>query len=93
MNVKRVARIITYLTQLFVATSKLQTSAKFMPGMLYAIGGLLKVEARNYLDTKKLIDSSFQTAGPVREQSSVIEKMLERSKRELSPVELKFFET
>lgn len=30
-----------------------------MPGMLYALGGLLKVEARNYLDTKKLIDSEF----------------------------------
>lgn len=84
VSTKRVARIITYIADLFVSTKSLQNGSKFMPGMLYAIGGLLKVEARNYLETKKILDTSFETAGPVRENSSEAEKILERSKRELS---------
>ena len=42
-----------YLGQLFTATSTHVNSAKYYPGMLYNIGGLLKVEARNYMDTKR----------------------------------------
>lgn len=38
--------------------------------MLYAVGGLLKVEARNYLETKKWLDSQFSCAGPIRESSA-----------------------
>lgn len=60
--------------------------------MLYAVGGLLKVEGRNYLETKKILDTSFEIAGPVREDTKS-EKMLESSKRELSQADLKFFDT
>lgn len=45
-----------------------------MPGMLYAVGGMLKVEARNYLETKKTLDSSYETAGPIRESNADAEK-------------------
>jgi hypothetical protein len=56
-----------YLGLLFKSTRTLASSSKFMPGMLYTLGGLLKVEARNYLETKKKTDSEFPIAGPVRE--------------------------
>jgi len=52
--------------------------------MLFAVGGLLKVEGRNYLSTKKLIDPEFETAAPVREATNEGEKMLEGTKHELS---------
>lgn len=74
VSTKRVARIITYLGLLFKSTSTLQNSAKFLPGMLYAVGGMLKVEARNYLETKKSLDASFETAGPCREEDPDAEK-------------------
>jgi len=61
--------------------------------MLYAIGGLLKVEARNYIDTMKKNNSSYETASPnTVEESNEMEKRLESTKRELSPSDLKFFE-
>ena len=74
VSTKRVARIVTYLSLLFTSTSKLKTSAKFLPGMLYAVGGLLKVETRNYLETKKSLDASFETAGPCREENPDAER-------------------
>jgi len=77
---------------LFQSTQHLDTSAKFYPGMLYAIGGLLKVEARNYIDTMKKNNSSFETASPNTVEDSEMEKRLEQTKRELSPSDLKFFE-
>jgi hypothetical protein len=76
VSTKRVARIIVYATKLFQKTYKYQNVAKFLPGTLYAIGGLLKIEGRNYLDTKKTIDSDFIPAASVREASSDAEKMI-----------------
>jgi hypothetical protein len=52
ISTKRVSRIMIYLGLLFQSTEQLKTSSKFLPGMLYTLGGLLKVEARNYLETK-----------------------------------------
>jgi hypothetical protein len=82
-----------YLGMLFKSTEHLKSSSKFLPGMLYTLGGLLKVEARNYLETKHKQDPSFQVAGPIRESSNEAEKLIERTKRELSPPDLTFFET
>lgn len=59
--------------------------------MLYAVGGLLKVEARNYIDTRKKNDSNFQTASENTVENAEMEKALESSKRELSPQDLTFF--
>lgn len=77
---------------MFMSTAHYSNSAKFLPGMLYAVGGLLKVEGRNYLETKKTLDSSFEAAGPTREDEKA-EKMLEASKRELSHSDMIFFES
>ena len=63
------ARILTYIADLFESVQFLASSAKFMPGMLYAAGGLMKVEARNYLETKTRLDSSFVTPGPIRDEN------------------------
>ena len=93
VSTKRVARIVVYSTKLFLKTYKYENSAKFLPGTLYAMGGLLKVEGRNYLDTKRKLDTDFTPAAPVREASTDAEKMIQQSLRELSPADIKFFET
>ena len=93
VSTKRVSRIMIYLSMLFKSTEQLNSSSKFLPGMLYTLGGLLKVEARNYLETKQKQDPNFQVAGPIRESSNEAEKLIERTKRELSPPDISFFET
>jgi hypothetical protein len=91
VSTQRVARIIHFLKLLFQATKHLPTYSKFYPGMLYAVGGLLKVEARNYIDTRKLNEPDFQTASENTVENAEMEKALESSKRELSPSDLTFF--
>lgn len=88
VSTKRVARIILYSTKLFLKTYQYTNSAKFLPGTLYAIGGLLKIEGRNYLDTKKKLDTDFTPAAQVREADSDAEKMISQSLRELSPADM-----
>jgi hypothetical protein len=56
VSTKRVARILCYLTGLLNSVRGQKFSGKFLPGMLFSIGGLLKLEARNYLETKKKLD-------------------------------------
>lgn len=84
---------MNYLSLLFKSTEHLDSSSKFIPGMLFTMGGLLKVEARNYLETKQKQDSNFQVAGPIHESSKDAENVIERSKRELSSPDIAFFET
>lgn len=93
VSTKRVARIVVYSSKLFLKTYQYTNVAKFLPGTLYAIGGLLKVEGRNYLETKKKLDSEFSPAAQIREADSEAEKMIQKSLRELSPADLTFFET
>lgn len=59
VSTKRVARILCYLAGLLESVMELKNSGKFLPGMLFSIGGLLKLEARNYLETKKKLDPQF----------------------------------
>lgn len=59
--------------------------------MLYNIGGMLKVEARNYMETKQK-ESSQEFAGPLNEENTEIEKHLESTKRELNTSDMVFFE-
>ena len=63
----RIARLVRLIGLLIQNTNKLPTASKFMQGMLFAMGGMLKSEARNYLNTKIKESSDFHAPAPVRE--------------------------
>lgn len=44
-----------------------------MAGMLFALGGILKSEARNYLQTKSKEKSDFHAPAPIKEASHEME--------------------
>lgn len=51
ISTRRLARIMLYIG-LLLRQVKPEKKAQFTMGSLFALGGLLKVEARNYLETK-----------------------------------------
>lgn len=57
-------------------TSHLTTASKFMQGMLFALGGMLKSEAFNYLRTKQKESVDFHSPAPVRENNAEREELL-----------------
>lgn len=62
-------------------------------GSLFALGGLLKVEARNYLETKQKYDASFHSVCPLIEENKAVEDSLQKARRDLSDKDLSFFES
>lgn len=52
---KRIAKILLFFTQMYISVDKAEKfkneKNKFLMGSLYALGGLLKVEAKSYLMT------------------------------------------
>ena len=57
------------------------------------MGGLLKIEVRNYLKTKQKYEPSFPLVCPLVEESKKAESMMQRSQRTLTDDELAFFES
>jgi hypothetical protein len=45
-------------------------------GSLFALGGLLKIEARNYMETKQKYDPSFKIVSPLSEENKQVEDSL-----------------
>ena len=62
-------------------------------GSLFALGGLLKIEARNYLETKHKYDDSFRIVSPLVEESKAAEESLQRGRRDLTNADIEFFES
>ena len=52
----------------------------------------MKVEVRNYLQTKSKYDPDFRVVSPLIEESKVSEDIMQRYKRDLSDNDLAFFE-
>ena len=68
-------------------------SAYFM-GALFAVGGILKIEARNYLETKSQYDSKFRMVCPsLQEESKTMENQFQMGKRKLSEADVDYFES
>jgi len=61
-------------------------------GSLFAMGGLLKIEARNYLETKLKYDPEFKIISPLVEESKVVEDSVQKARRDLSNKDIAFFE-
>ena len=64
ISTRRLARIMLYLGALVQVVDVTKQSGYFM-GALFSIGGLLKVEARNYLETKKKYEDDFRVVCPL----------------------------
>ena len=54
---------------------KLQ-QAPFLMGSIFTLGGLMKMEVRNYLQTKSKYDSDFRVVCPLVEESKAGEQSL-----------------
>jgi hypothetical protein len=63
-----------------------------MQGTLFSMGGLMKIEARNYLFTKQNTASDFKLPAPIKDNDPDTEDILQRAKRDLTKDDIKFFE-
>lgn len=62
-------------------------------GSLFALGGLLKIESRNYLETKQKYDPSFKILSPLVEENKAVEDSMQRARRDLTIADIEFFES
>ena len=91
ISTRRLARILLYLGLLFDKVEPLQ-QAPFLMGSIFTLGGLLKIEVRNYLQTKAKYDPDFRLVCPLVEDSKASEDTMQRYKRDLSDDDIAFFE-
>ena len=61
-------------------------------GSIFTLGGLLKIEVRNYLQTKSKYDSEFRVVCPLVEESKASEDSMQMYKRDLTDSDIEFFE-
>ena len=72
ISTRRLARILVLLGTLLAKVGTLQ-QAPFLMGSLYQLGGLLKIEVRNYLQTKSKYVDNFRIVCPLSEASKMAE--------------------
>ena len=90
-STKRLGKIMIYLALLFEIVEG-PTQAQYMMGSLFALGGLLKIEARNYLETKRKYEPNFRIVSPLIEESKAQEDCMQRGRRDLSQEDLDYFD-
>ena len=61
-------------------------------GSLFALGGLLKIEARNYLETKRKYNPNFRIVSPLIEENQNQEDAMQRGRRDLKEEDLDYFD-
>ena len=91
ISTKRLGRIMVYMASLFEIVDG-PKQAKFMMGGLFALGGLLKIEARNYLETKRKYDPDFRIVSPLIEENKSQEDAMQRGRRDLKDEDLDYFD-
>ena len=72
ISTRRLGRVMLYMSLLFDIVSG-PKQAQYMMGSLFAMGGLLKIEARNYLETKRKYDPKFKIVSPLIEENKTQE--------------------
>ena len=60
---------------------------------MFCLGGLLQIEARNYIETKKKYDSSFKSVCPLVSDNKAVEEACKRGARTLSTEDMEYFES
>ena len=92
LSTRRLARILLYIGLIY---SKVEAMllAPFLIGSIYSLGGLLKIEVRNYLQTKAKYEEDFRVVCPLVEDSKAVEQSMQRYRRDLSKDDVEFFES
>ena len=91
ISTRRLARILYYMALLYSKIEVLQ-QAPFLMGSIFTLGGLLKIEVRNYLQTKRKYEPDFRVVSPLVEESNASESTMQRYKRDLTNADVEFFE-
>ena len=60
-------------------------------GSLYALGGLMRIEAKNFLETKKKYDPNFRIVGKLF-QGNELDEQEQAFKRDLPETDVEFFQ-
>lgn len=68
-----------------------EKKAPYIMGSLFALGGLLKIEVRNYLETKLKYDPQFKTVSLLVEESKAVEDSVQKNRRDMSEKDILFF--
>ena len=92
ISTRRLARILLYVGLLYSKVGA-QELAPFLTESIYQIGGLLKIEVRNYLSTKAKYNEDFRVVCPLVEDSQQVEQSIQRYKRDLTKDDIEFFES
>lgn len=99
-STKRVAKVMALYSKLFRSVEGLDTKAnekhKFLMGSLYALGGLLKIEAKSYLLTmneKDPKDEGFRLVCPLSNAENPLDESEAKFLRKLSDDDMDFFRT
>jgi hypothetical protein len=91
LSSEKVGKLLVYFGRLFqvVRTQR----AKFLQGSLFAIGGLLKIEAKSYLRTlQELRRGDVALTCPLFKEGSEMEQLEQQRVRSLSAEDLLFYE-
>jgi hypothetical protein len=97
ISTEKVGKLLLVFGKLFLLAPPSQRS-KYLSGSLFALGGLLKLEAKSYLQTlqsfKKEDDPTFEVPCPLftADDESEIQKMEKQRVRNLSSSDILFYE-
>ena len=91
ISTKRLGRVMVYMSLIFDIVNG-PKQAQYMMGSLFAMGGLLKIEARNYLETKCKYNPNFKVVSPLIEENKTQEDAMQRGRRDLSDRDLEYFD-
>lgn len=72
LSTRRLARILLYVGLLYSHVNP-DELAPFLTNSIYTLGGLLKIEVRNYLATKVKYVDDFRVVCPLVEDSEQVE--------------------
>jgi hypothetical protein len=93
-STKRIGKVMVMYSKMFVSISdfsKKQEKHKFLMGSLYALGGLLKVEAKSYLITMREKDAEFSLPCLVSNPENAADEQEKQFIKQLSDDDLEYF--
>eukprot|EP00347_Sterkiella_histriomuscorum_P018080 403346866 len=95
VSTQKVAKLLVYFGKLFMLVD--YQRCKYLQGSLFALGGVLKLEAKSYLHTKLLrcennSSEEFKLVCPLFNEENEYEKQEKQRVRELSDFDLHYFE-
>lgn len=100
-STKRIAKILIFFAQMYASVEQAEKfkneKNKFLMGSLFALGGLLKIEAKSYLMTVNEKDdddetkAGFDLVAPLYNEDNPADEKSKKYIRKLSPEDEVFF--